>query len=288
MVWERLTQLRESTDGGERRYSRTVIALSFGGIAFVLIQLLIGSEMGLFPVPGGDVLIWDRVGDAVRAGTPVYYNAAPLTDSFWYSPPLAVVFAGISWMPVEWQHWLFMGIRVLALRVLAGSWIGAGLACWFPLVALDIGGGNFNLPIAACIVAAVRGSPQLAIWGALAKLGPAFAVDLRDWRKAVPSLAIALLITLPWLHLWPEWALHIFANLGTQLGPEIPLPFALRLTMALGLVLLIRTKWSRALAAAIAVPAFYWGSLVILIAPVAILLRDPAPAPATKLAVELA
>jgi len=285
MVWERLAQLRDGTDR-ERRYSRTVIALSFGGVAFLLIQLVVGSEMGLFPIPGRDVLIWDRVGDAVRSGLPIYYDATPLTDSFWYAPPLAILFAGTSWLPIELQHWLFVVVRILALRVIGGSWIGAGLACWFPLVALDMGGGNFNLPIAACIVAAIRGRPQLAVWGALAKLGPAFAVDLRDWRKVLPSLAIAALITLPWLHLWPEWFVHIFANLGSQLGPEIPLPFAVRLVAALGLVLLVRTRWSRGLAAAIAIPAFYWGSLVVLIAPVAIFLRDSPPAPAPQLAVE--
>jgi len=35
-----------------------------------------------------------------------------------------------------------------------------------------------------------------------------------------------------------------------------------------------RTTWARALAATIAIPAFYWGSVVVLIAPVAILMRD--------------
>ncbi|MGI8703864.1 MAG: hypothetical protein ACR2JZ_05075 [Candidatus Limnocylindrales bacterium] len=264
----------EDGPAAARRHSTLTLALACGGVAFTALQRFVGAQTGLFPVPGGEVLIWDRVGDGVRAGAPIYYRADPLTDSYWYAPPLAVAFAALSWLPPEVQHWLYMIPRIAALRVIAGSWIGAGVACWFPLVAFDIAGGNFNLPIAAAIVAAVRGHPQLAVLAGLAKFGPALAIHPRDWRKALPVLAIACAITLPWLHLWPEWIAHLVSNIASPLGPQIPIPLSVRLAAAAGLLLLVRTRWSRALAATIAIPAFYWGSLVVLIAPVAVAIRD--------------
>ena len=273
-----------------RRHGRWVLALSFGGVAFALVQLIIGMQSGLFPVPGGDERIWDRVGDAIWTGAPIYFLAPVPTDSFWYAPPVAVIFGFLSWLPVEAQHWLFTLVKIASLRVIAGSWVGAGIACWFPLVAFELGGGNFNLLIAAAIVAAIDRRPALAVLGALAKLGPALAIDRRDWRRAGLVLAGFVAISLPWLPLWPAYVAHLAANLGFPLGPQVPIPFAVRLAAAVILLVAVRRPWARALAATIAIPAFYWGSLVVLIAPVAIALRDlrvprgrsiPLPEPAT-------
>ena len=261
---------------GSRQYGTATIALSLGGVAFVIVQLVIGAQVGIFPVPGGDELIWDRVGDALWTGAPVYYNAPRLIDSFVYAPPLAVAFGLISWLPVLVQHWLFLVLRILALRVIAGSWIGAGIACWFPLVAFDLGGGNFNLLVAASIVAAVFRRPHIAVWGALAKFGPVLAMHRRDWRPALVTLLIAVTITLPWLYLWPQWFGLLIEDIGNPglLGPQIPIPWVLRLALAAALLLSLRTRWARALAATLAIPAFYWASLVVLLAPVAVLVRD--------------
>jgi hypothetical protein len=264
-------QLRSGTT---ERPRPLLVGLAFGGVAFTAIQLIVGTQAGLFPIPGGDELILDRVGDAIWTGAPIYYNAPVVTDSFWYAPPLAVIFGLLSWMPVVLQHWLFTVLKILSLRVIGGSWVGAGIACWFPLVAFELGGGNFNLLIAAAIVAAVHRRPDLAVLGAFAKFGPGLAIDPRDWRRvAVVSLAMVA-ITLPWLRLWPEWATHLVANIGTPLGPQIPISFPVRLVAGLAILLAFRTTWARALAATIAIPAFYWGSLVVLIAPVAILIRE--------------
>jgi hypothetical protein len=262
--------------GGEaaKRRNRLTIALSFGGVAFVAIQLIVGSQAGLFPIPGGDELIWDRVGDAIWTGVPIYYRAPVPSDSFVYAPPLAVLFATISWLPVVAQHFLFLALRIAALRVIAGSWVGAGIACWFPLVAFELGGGNFNLVIAAGIVAAIQRRPELAVIGAFAKLSPALALDPRDWRRIVLTGAIAVAITVPWLHLWPEWIGQLLLFAGLPLGPQIPIPFPVRFVAALAILVALRSTWARALAATIAIPAFYWGSLVVLIAPVAIVIRE--------------
>ena len=93
-----LRSLRAGLPGGTepRRHRPLTIALSFGGVAFVILQLVIGAQANLFPIPGRDELIWDRVGDAIWTGAPVYYNAPRLTDSFVYAPPVAVAFAGMT------------------------------------------------------------------------------------------------------------------------------------------------------------------------------------------------
>lgn len=274
---------------GQRRYSPLLLALAFGGVAFTAVQLIVGFQAGLFPIPGGDELIWDRVGDAIWTGAPIYYLAPIPTDSFWYAPPVAVIFGLLSWLPIEVQHWLFTLVKIASLRIIAGSWVGAGIACWFPLVAFELGGGNFNLLVAAAIVAAIERRPGLAVLSALAKFGPALAIDPRDWRRAGLVAAGFVALSLPWLHLWPAFASHLVANLGFPLGPQIPIPFPIRMVAAVALLVAIRRPWARALAATIAIPAFYWGSLVVLIAPVAVALRDarfprrtaPAPEPAT-------
>ena len=277
-----------------RRHSRIALVLSFGGVAFALVQLFIGSQAGIFPIPGRDVLIWDRVGDALWTGGSVYGHANVATDSFVYAPPIAVVFGFVSWLPIEVQHLLFVLVRVLSLRVIAGSWVGAGIACWFPLVAFDLGGGNFNLLVAAAIVAAVFGRPHLAVWTGLAKVGPVLAIHPRDWRPAAVMLGIAVLVTLPWLHLWPAWLNLVVVDVGDVgvLGPQVPLPWIVRLAAAVALLLAVRTGWARALAATLAIPAFYWGSLVVLLAPMAVMIRErlasegPAPRVSPKLSLQ--
>lgn len=263
-----------------------LVGLAFGGVAFTAIQLNVGTQAGLFPIPGGDELIWDRVGDAIWTGAPIYYRAAVPTDSFWYAPPVAVILGFLSWLPVVIQHWLFTILKILALRVIGGSWVGAGIACWFPLVAFELGGGNFNLLIAAGIVAAIHRKPDLAVLGAFAKFGPGLAIHPHDWRRVLAIGLVLVAITLPWVRLWPEWMAHLVANLGLPLGPQIPISFPVRLVAALAILVAFRTTWGRAIAATIAIPAFYWGSLVVLIAPVAIVIRERLEARRLRLATD--
>lgn len=255
------------------------VGLSIGGAVFAALVILVGSANGLFPVPPGDTVLWDRVGDGLRAGDPIYYRAVPLTNSFWYAPPWAVAFAAVTWLPATVLHLGLVVVKIASLRLIAGSWLGAGLAAWFPLVAFDIASGSFNLLIAASIVTAIRGRPELAAICALAKFGPILAIDPRQWRPVAITVAVAGLVTLPWLSLWPAWIGHVVANVGAALGPQIPIGLPIRWAAALGL-LALRRPWARALAATLAIPAFYWGSLVILLAPLAVYLRDRSEVPA--------
>ena len=263
-----------SIPGDVRSRRLCLFALSAAGVGFTLLLLWQGACQGLFPFPGGDAYDWDRVGDEVRAGISPYGLRTPLTDSFCYAPPWAVAFALSSWLPVTVQAALLIALKIVSLRLIAGSWRGAGLLCWFPLVAFDLAGGNFNLLVAAAIVLAVRDRPGLAVVVGLAKLSPFVAIHPRQWRTTVLAAFALFVITLPWITLWPAWVGQLVSLYGVPIGPQVPLAFPIRALAAVGLLVLWR-PWSRALAAVILIPAFYWGSLVLLLAPLAVWLRSP-------------
>jgi hypothetical protein len=240
-----------------------------------------GFGTGHFTAPGGDTLLWDRVGDNLRAGLDVYARAPVLTNTFFYAPPWAVIFASVSWLPVELWYFGIVTLEIVAVRYLAGSWIRVGWFCWWPFVAFELPSGNFNLIMAASILAAIRGEPRPAVVMALAKLAPALSLRPRDWRNVLYALVICAVITVPWLRLWPHWVEHMISALSwPTLGPQVPIMLPVRLLAAGGL-LVLRKPWATALAAVVATPAFYYGSLVLLLAPIAVLL-DPRVIPGSE------
>lgn len=250
----------------ERRRRVLLVALSAGGFAFLAVQLVVGWRIGLFGFPGGDIVIWDRAGDALRAGLSPYVVVEPRNETFWYAPPFAVLFALVSWLPPIALWAGMFAANLLGLWYLGGSLRGVGLICWFPFLAFELFAANINICIAAGIVAAVRGRPEIAAFTAFAKLAPMLAVDPRDWRRAGAVVLVALAVTLPVVHLWPEWIRHLAAAYGQPLGPQVAIAFPIRAAFALGL-LALRRPWSRAGAAVVAMPAFYWGSFVLFLAP---------------------
>jgi hypothetical protein len=261
-----------SPPGGRLRF-----AAAAGGVAFLAIQLVVGYQIGQFQLPGGEVLLWSATGDALLAGTGVY-SGAPGTESFYYAPPWAVFFAAFSWLgPVALQVVIWV-IDVACLRYLAGSWLRVGYLCWMPLMAFEIASGQTNLTLALGIVAAIRGSSALAVPGALAKLSPILAV--RDPRPFLLALAIAVAITLPWLGLWPDWISKLTGSATLQIGNTIPVPLPIRLVAAAAL-LAVRRPTATALAATIAIPAFHWASLVVLVAPLVVWAESRWPAART-------
>jgi hypothetical protein len=272
--------LSESTPNPTwQRWGRPLkVGLSVLGYAVLVGTLWWGISTGLFWIPGGDVHIWDRAGDTLRAGGEVYAIQPLRNETIWYSPPFVVIFAAVSWLPIEVLWLAIVGLEVAALRYLAGSWIGFGLACLFPLTAVELVSGNFNMLVAAAIVAAIQRQAAPATIMSFAKISPILAVHPRDWRVVAVTAAVLFAISIPWIGLWPVWVAHLAAAYGQPLGPQIPIPFALRAVVAVGLLILFR-PWSRAAAAFVAIPAMYWASLVILLAPIAVILRRlPRPA----------
>lgn len=245
-------------------------ALSVGGYLFLAYVLWWGFSSGKFATPGGDALVWDRAGDQIRAGINPFQRVIDNpTSSFWYLPPMGVILSVTSLLPqlVQWAG--IIALEVAALRYVCGSWRNVGFAAWFPLVGFELVSGNFNFVIAAGIVAAARGDPRLSTVMSFAKLSPALSIHPRDWRPAVVTGLVMVAITLPFLWLWPLWFQGITAAYGQPLGPQIPVGFLPRLALA-GTLLLIRRPWTRALAAVVAIPAFYWITFVMLIAPLAV------------------
>ncbi len=227
---------------------------------------------------GSDLrLIYDRAGDALRDGG-VVYGRDPLWDNFYYAPPVALLLAAVTWLPLPVMHGLIVAADLAAARIITGAWWSALMLGAWPIVALEVGGGNINLLIGAAIVLAVREGPvwPLAI-ATLAKLSPVLALDPRHWREFAVAFAALLLITLPWAGLWIEWVRLLIDAYGRDIGPMIPVPFPVRLVVACGL-LAIRRPWSRAAAAVVAIPALYWGSLIYAPIPFIVWWRDRADA----------
>jgi hypothetical protein len=151
-----------------------------------------------------------------------------------------------------------------AIQAVTGSWRTFGIAGWLPLTAFELVSGNFNLIIVAAIVLAIRGKPALATIMSFEKLTPILAVNPRSWRRVAIVAATMAIVSLPVLWLWPEWVKVLIGSFGQPIGISVPIPFAVRAVGA-ALLLGLRRPWSRALAAAVAIPAFYYGSLILLL-----------------------
>lgn len=260
-----------------RRERLALIALSMGGVAFTLLLLWVGYQGGQF---GGsnDYSAWfDPAGDMIRAGVNPY-SATGLP----YSPPFLLVCAAISWLPVPVAGALLCGAELLALRYIVGSWIGFGIAAWCPLLAFELVLGNPNLVLGACIVAAVRGHGWAGVVGGLIKLSPVLAI--REWRSTRWALLFVVLMTLPWLGWWGDWVRVLLTALpaGNVGGPIVPVPLPVRAVAALGL-LLLRRPTATALACVIAIPAFHYQTLLLLVVPVAVWIRGRKPASGSDL-----
>ena len=253
--------------------ARPLVRFAVGSscVAWFVVQVVI-LLTGHWVVPSSDlILIFDAAGERLRGGEPVYQGA--FNGAFFYGPPWAVFYGATSWLPVWVQHGLALVAEFTALRYLCGSWYGFACALALPLMPWELLSGQFNLLIAAGIVAAVRGQPAIATVTTFAKLSSAVAVDPRDWRRVVLVVGGVGLLTSPWLDLWPAWIRTLVDAYGKSgIGPQVPIPFLPRLVVAIGLIALWR-PWSRALAAVVATPAFYWWSFLLLIAPVAMVVR---------------
>jgi len=242
----------------------TVLALTgwaFGAVIFLV--LLADNHFEI----GADLAAYLRAGDSLVAGEPVYVGEIGQLDVFSYAPPWAVFFAALSWVPDVVMQAAVMILGLLSIRYVVGSWLWSGLIFYYPVSVMVLFAGNIEYFIAASIIlAATRGRAELLTLTAMAKLSPILAVPPRLWRQVVVTVAVAFLVTLPWLHLWPEWIDYLLrqpSSIDIHIGP----PWYLRLPVALAL-LLVRRPWAPALAVVVGMPSLWLGTLVILIAPV--------------------
>jgi hypothetical protein len=215
---------------------------------------------------GGDLAAYLRAGDDLVAGRPVYVGQIGESGAFSYAPPWAVLFGMLSWVPDLIMQVAFMVLGVLSIRYVAGSWLWSGLIFLYPVSVMVLQAGNIEFLIAAAIVLAARGRAEPLTFMGLAKLSPILGLPPARWRQVSVVLAVSLLVTLPWLYLWPEWAEYLLrqpASIAIHIGP----PWYVRLPFGLAL-LLLRRPWASALAVVVAMPSLWLGTLVILIATV--------------------
>ncbi len=245
------------------------IALSLGGCATFVLIVIWGIGAGKFVNPvGGDIpTIFQPVGDAFRSGQPVYaWKGLP----FFYAPPLVIVIAAISWLPTPVLFTGTLLADIVALRYMARGWLRVGYLLWYVVLPFEFAAGQINIVMAAVLVAAVRGGrTALPALFSLAKISPVLAVNPAKWRPFLAWTLLFVALTLPWWWLWPQWLEQLLRGWQSPVGPQIPIPFLVRLPVGL-LLVATRTRLGRVTGAVIATPAFYWGSLVLLLAPVAI------------------
>jgi hypothetical protein len=252
-----------------RRKQLLRFAFGTGGWALGGLVVYWGFTLGFMRLGGGDDVMYAAVGRAFWTGADVY-GLGVASQPFLYSPPWAALF---GLFPSAAAIYLaILAGNLAALRYLAGSWLAVGYFAWFPIVPWELAWGNINIMMAAAIVAGVRGGGALPMVFGLAKWSPLLSLSPKAWRGAVVVLGLALVITLPRLDAWPAWMARLLWMTDHPLGPLVPVPLAIRVALALGLVAL-RRPWSRALAAVVATPAFYVASFVLLLAPICVWLR---------------
>lgn len=213
---------------------------------------------------------------------------APYALSDW-TQPVAYVYSPVflqAVSPLTSLPWIeFFGVwtalLLLAVRFLTGPRL---FAIGVLLATVELIGGNISLLLAVAMVVGFRWP---AVWAfvLLTKVTPGigllwFAVR-REWRSLGIALgATALVVAGSALLMpgaWIEW-LGLLAGLAGREGTwaAVPVPFLVRLPFALALVVWgARTdrRWTVPVAAMLALPALWYGSLSMLLAVIA--LREP-------------
>jgi hypothetical protein len=248
---------------------RLGLMLSIGGYVFLALGVASGFTVMHWPFPGGDTAhAFEPAGEAFRT------TGSPYVPNFFYGPPWGVILGAVSAIGYGAIHAVVIVLDMVALWAIAGrSWLRAGWLMWIPLVVTEIGAGQLNLLCAAAIVEAQRGTTWPLALMSWAKLWPALALPIRYWRAFLLAVLGFGLLSLPWLDTYPAWIAALMGNLPNPGGPVVPVPFLLRLPVALALIAW-RRPWSRALGAMLASPNLYIGQLVVLVAPLSLYFRD--------------
>ena len=262
-------------------------AASLLGWAIGLASLWLIRE-GRLLEPGIDLGAYLRAGEDLLHGRSVYVGQIGDPTNFPYAPTWAVISALATIPPPEVVQVAMYALDLVAIRYVAGSWRAAGYVMAWPLTAFVMSAGNIDLLIAGAIVLAWRegvardGAPVRAeaiarvaplVLMALAKLAPALALPPRRVSQALLVAVACFLVTLPWLHLWPEWVGYLVRQ-PAQIAISIPIPWFVRVPAALALIALVRRPWAAALAVVVAMPSLYLSTSVILIAAIRLYLDE--------------
>jgi hypothetical protein len=192
-----------------------------------------------------------------------------------YSPAFLQAFAPLLALP--WQPFVTVW-SAIALGALAWLARPAALLAMLIVALPEIWGGNIHLLLAVAIVLGFR-YPAAWAFVVLTKVTPGigllwFALR-REWRHLAIALgATAVIAAASYIiepQLWPDWFAALAGNARTDpfvLG-VIPIPLALRLPVALALLLWAaprNQRWAVPVACMLALPAWWIGGLTMLLA----------------------
>ncbi|OGO53859.1 MAG: hypothetical protein A2V85_11380 [Chloroflexi bacterium RBG_16_72_14] len=250
--------------GLARWYRPLIVGLAVGGAIFGVGSVLWGYALGMWP-PHDTSAFW-LAGRHLIEGTPVYGGGASWYLAFVYAPPDAVLMMLPGLLPYQVFSVALLILQVLALRYITGSWVATAMLGWIPWIHHEFVAGNVDCLMAAAIYASMRnqrGSGVAVAVFAFAKFSPVLVLahaSRRQWIEVGLATVVLLALTLPVLHLWPEWIAKLSVK-GEYAGI---LPLFVRVP-TVAVLLLYRRPWTVAAAAALATPIFYTQSIVLLL-----------------------
>jgi len=194
-------------------------------------------------------------------------------DAYLYSPAFLQLIEPIRGLPWQAFYSIWTLVLVAATLGVVGPLL---LAPALLLVLPELVGGNVSLLIALAIVAGFRW-PVAWAFVLLTKVTPGigllwFAVR-REWRALALALgATATIVAVSWLiapGAWRDWVAVLTGNVGSPVtSGSFPVPLLARLPIAAALVVWgARTdrQWVLPVAALLALPVIWYGSLSLLI-----------------------
>jgi len=182
-----------------RRFRWVLTPVAIAGALFCIGMFLAHVRVGAWPMH--DSVAYWIAGVDLRAGEPVYEITPYL--AFLYAPPMAVLMAPLSLLPLDWFVGGLLVLQVLAFRYVVGSWRNVGLIAWLPIVMEELVSGNIDFLIAAAILASirnVRGAGYFtALMGAtkLSSTVTMLTADRRQWREANVAGLVLIALTVP-------------------------------------------------------------------------------------------
>lgn len=198
-----------------------------------------------------------------------------------YSPAFLQVMLPLTHLPWLMFMAIWTALLIVAVRYLTGPRL---FAAGVLLAAVEVAGGNISLLLAVAVVVGFRW-PAAWSFVLLTKVTPGIGllwfVVRREWRQLGIALGATVLVIAASSILMPRAWLDWFNLLTALPGRDgtwaaVPIPLVVRLPVAVAVVVWgarSNRRWTVPVAAMLALPALWYGSLTMLLAVIA--LRDP-------------
>jgi hypothetical protein len=256
--------------GGASRPARVAAGLAVATLAWTLVALVADPSFG-FLASGQDARSYyglhpdDPYADRSAWGT---------VGAFPYSP----AFAQLVW-PLGLLPWPLFVAAWTAILLACLAWLTGRelLLAGICVAAAELLGGNISLLLAVAIVLGFRW-PAAWSFVLLTKVTPGIGLlwflVRREWRPLAIALGATALIVVTSYALapaaWPAWIEYLHENTGrAATWAAVPVPLAVRLPLGVALVTWgarSGRRWTVPVAAMLALPALWYGSLAMLLA----------------------